>query len=175
MSHISNKVHTPPTIRLRIPVSKIVRQFIMQKENLWQAAPKPLSSRTFTATFLTQLLVTEDLFAFAKESKIVEEFDDFLTVDIEVKTPEARFIPDYNILYFNVTMRRLMDEFLLERVIDRYALGIEQQDTINDFIDDFGLDGLCTVDGLRKALQRLENIKGLPLVKKRKLRYGIKR
>jgi hypothetical protein len=174
LTTIVEKSVEKPTICLKIPVSKIVKQFVLHKENLLPDTPKRLNSRTFTALFLSNLLIAEDLFSAAKVSNTVEEYTEFLTVEIEVKNQESRYIPDYNIIYFNIAMRRMMDEFLLERVIDRHGLGIRQQDTIADFIEDYGLSDLCTVDGLRRALQRLEEIKGVPTIKKRQIRYGNK-
>jgi hypothetical protein len=175
-------LHAPPalnTVKLKIPVSKIVRQFVLWHENLTGENPKPINANTTTAMLLSSLLVQADLFNAAKASAIVEEYDAFLSIEIETKiiNQYGCYVPDYNIIYFNTFMRRQMDEFLLKRIIDRNSLGIDQQDTINDFIEDAGLESLTNYESLKKAVYRLETAKGLSTSKQRKrqLRYSVRR
>lgn len=180
MSHIHN-AQTPAiqTIKLKIPVSKTVRQFVLWHENMIGDTPKPINAKSTTAMLLSTLLVKIDLFNASTPSEVVDEYDDFLTIEIETKTiaQNGAYVPDYNIVYFNTFMRRQMDEFLLKRIIDRNSLGIDQQDTINDFIEDAGLEGMATYETLKKAVYRLEISKGLSTSKQRKrqLRYGVRR
>lgn len=164
-------------MQLKIPVTTINRKFVEWKENINKLPNRVITERSFIGMLLDQLLTDEATYQSSKLISGLDEYTDFLTIEISTSSiSQGRFfIPDHSIIYFNLMIHRFMHEVLLDRILDRDSLGINQMETIYDFIEDYGLEALIDKlpERLRKGQYRLREEKQIGSLRSplKKIRY----
>ena len=161
------------SMQLKIPVSRVNRQFVEWKENLAQLPNRVLSHRTYLGMLLNLLLTDEATYLDSNLVGILDDYVDTLTVEVslEAVTEGRQYLPDSSIIYFNLMLHRFMHEILLDRILDRDALGINQTETIFDFIEDLNLD--VSAETLRKSQYRMRQEKKIGSLRlaRKQIRY----
>lgn len=138
-------------------------QFILWKERLAEGEKLDLAYLRGDTTYVLVGLLTTKMKAANYDNELGEEFSADLNFTINSRrVNEGKIIiTEESVKFFNQYVHRNMHEMLLDRVLVGKNAGIEEKETIYQFIREVGLDDLVSFDAMKKASYRLRESRNM--------------
>lgn len=133
-------------------------QFVQWKERIKVGEKLDLAYlRGDTTYILVGLLTTKVKAIDYDDEELGDEFsaDLLFTINTRRVNEGKIIITEQAVRYFNQYVHRNMHEMLLDRIVCGKKAGVQEKETIYNFIRELGMDELVSFDALKKANYRL--------------------